>query len=285
MDIAIDIGGTKLAVARLDRGDIVDQRTAPTPDDDPDSLIEALAMLCDDWIPPAGMIAAAVTGIFRNGRIYAVNKDIITRWDGYPLAERLAGRFGTDKTYRFLNDAVAACWGEYWARHQRSRSMVYVTISTGVGGGLVMDGKLILGAGGKAGHVGHVSIESEPRCGCGRNGCVEALASGLAISREASALLGRPVGARWVFEQLDRMPELRPIVEASAKAIARLLDQLEMVIDMDLVVIGGGVGLAPGYLDRIRSNLGPERHFTIEPALLGPDSGLLGVARWAGSAS
>ncbi|MGI9500319.1 MAG: ROK family protein [Geminicoccaceae bacterium] len=281
MDIAIDIGGTKLAAARIERGDIVARRMAPTPDDDPDALIDALATLCDDWISPARMIAIAVTGVFRNGHVYAVNKKIITRWDGYPLAKRLAQRFGAEKVYRFLNDAVAACWAEYWMRRQRSRSMIYVTVSTGVGGGLVIDGKLVLGAGGKAGHFGHIPIAWEPRCGCGRDGCVEALASGQAIAREASALLGRPVDARWVFEHLDRMAELQPIVDASASAIAGMLDRLEMVVDMDLVVIGGGVGLASGYLDMVRSNLGSERHFAVEPALLGPDSGLSGVARWA----
>ena len=280
MDIALDIGGTKLAAARVRQGEIVEQRTTPTPGDDPDALIKALARLCDGWVPESAVISTAVTGVFRDGHIRAVNKSLISNWDGYPLQRRLAERFGADKAYRFLNDAVAACWGEYLAREPRPSSMAYLTISTGVGGGMVIHGRPVLGAGFKAGHFGHVRVAPAPLCGCGRHGCVEAIASGRAISEQASTLLKSSVDAKSVFEGIDRMPELAPIVEASAGAIAKLLDQLDMIVDMDLVVIGGGVGLAPGYLDRVRKAVGPEKDFAIEPALLGVNSGLIGVAKW-----
>ena len=280
MDIALDIGGTKLAVARVKDGKIVERRTTPTPGDDPDALIAALVDLCDGWTAEAGVISGAVTGVVRDGHVVAVNKNLISNWHGYPLQRRLAEHFGPDKVYSFLNDAVAACWGEYLARGPQPSSIAYLTISTGVGGGLVIHGRPVVGAAGKAGHVGHVSIASTPLCGCGRHGCVEALASGRAISEQASALLDRPVDAEWVFDELDRTPELAPIVEASASAIAKLLDQLDMIVDMDLVVVGGGVGLAPGYLDRVRKAVGPEKDFAIEPALLGANSGLIGIAKW-----
>lgn len=281
MDIALDIGGTKLSAARVSLGNIIEQRTTATPGDDPDALIAALADLCDGWISEAAVISTAVTGVFRDGHIHAVNKAIISNWHGYPLQQRLAKRFGTDKTYRFLNDAVAACWGEYLARQTRPSSMIYLTVSTGVGGGMVIHGRPVIGAAGKAGHFGHVSIAPGPRCNCGRDGCVEALASGRAISKQASTLLKRPVDAKWVFKNLDRMPELRPIVETSAKAIAKLLDRLDMIVDTELVVIGGGVGLAPGYLDLVRKAIRPDQTMAIEPALLGTNSGLIGVAKWA----
>ena len=280
MDIALDIGGTKLAVARIKDGEIVERRTTPTPGDDPDALIAALVSLCDGWTAEAGVISSAVTGVVRDGHVVAVNRNLISNWHGYPLQRRLAEHFGADKIYRFLNDAVAACWGEYLARKPRPSSMIYLTISTGVGGGLVIHGRPVVGAAGKAGHVGHVRVASTPPCGCGRHGCVEALASGLAISEQASALLDRPVDAKWVFDELDRTPELMPVVDGSAKAIAVLLDQLGMIVDADLVVIGGGVGLAPSYLDRIKKAVGPDQDFTIEPALLGADSGLVGAAKW-----
>lgn len=281
MDIALDIGGTKLAAANVSQGEIIEQRTTATPGDDPDALIATLVDLCDGWITEAAVISTAVTGVVRDGHVHAVNKAIISNWDGYPLQRRLAERFGADKAYRFLNDAVAACWGEYLARQPRPSSMVYLTISTGVGGGMVIHGRPVLGDGFKAGHFGHVSIASVPLCGCGRLGCVEALASGRAIAEQASALLKRSVDARWVFQELDRMPELKPIVEGSANAIARLLDQLDMIVDTDLVVIGGGVGLAPGYLDLIREAIRPDQVLAVEPALLGVESGLVGVAKWA----
>lgn len=280
MDIALDIGGTKLAAARVRQGEIVEQRTTPTPGDNPDALIRALADLCDGWISEADVISSAVTGVIRDGHVVAVNKNLISNWHGYPLQRRLAECFGAGKTYRFLNDAVAACWGEYLAREPRPSSMVYLTISTGVGGGMVIYGRPILGESFKAGHFGHVRVASAPLCGCGRHGCVEALASGRAISEQASAFLKRPVDAKWVFQALDRMPELMPIVDGSAKAIARLLDQLDMIVDVGLVVIGGGVGLAPGYLDLVTKAVGPEKGFAIEAALLGAGSGLIGVAKW-----
>ncbi|MGI9417714.1 MAG: ROK family protein [Geminicoccaceae bacterium] len=281
MDIALDIGGTKLAVARTDDGEIVERRTTPTPGDDPDALIKALVDLCDGWVADAGVISTAVTGVVRDGHVVAVNKNLISNWHGYPLQRRLAERFGADKTYRFLNDAVAACWGEYLARKPRPSSMIYLTISTGVGGGMVIHGRPVLGSAGKAGHVGHVRVASTPPCGCGRHGCVEALASGRAIAEQASALLDRPVDAKWVFDELDRIPKLMPVVDGSARAVARLLDQLDMIVDMDRVVIGGGVGLVPGYLERVRKAVGPGQDFTIEPAILGADSGLIGAAKWS----
>ncbi|MGH1482050.1 MAG: ROK family protein [Geminicoccales bacterium] len=280
MDIALDIGGTKLAAAKVRRGEIVEQRTTPTPGDDPDALIRALVELCDGWISEARMISSAVTGVVRDGHVVAVNKAIISNWHGYPLQRRLAACFGADKTYRFLNDAVAACWGEYLARQLRPPSMVYLTISTGVGGGMVIHGRPVIGANYKAGHFGHIQVASTPLCGCGRRGCVEALASGRAISEQASALLKRTVDAKWVFDELERMPELMAIIDGSAKAIARLLDGLDMIVDAGLVVIGGGVGLAPGYLDRVRKAIGADQTFAIEPALLGADSGLVGAAKW-----
>ncbi|MDH3665170.1 MAG: ROK family protein, partial [Alphaproteobacteria bacterium] len=242
MDIALDIGGTKLAAARVGDGEIVERRTTPTPGGDPDAIIAALVDLCDGWIAEAGVISSAVTGMVRDGHIIAVNKNLISNWHGYPLQRRLTEHFGTDKIYHFLNDAVAACWGEYTARDPRPSSMVYLTISTGVGGGMVINGRPVLGDTVKAGHFGHVRVASTPLCGCGRHGCVEALASGRAISDQASTLLKRPVDAKWVFDQSDRVPELTPIIVGSAKAIARLLDQLHMIVDTGLVVIGGGVG-------------------------------------------
>ncbi len=280
MDIALDIGGTKLAAARVGDGKIVERRTTPTPGDDPDALIAALVDLCDGWTADVGVISSAVTGVVRDGYVVAVNKNLISNWHGYPLQRRLAEHFGTDKIYRFLNDAVAACWGEYLARKPRPSSMIYLTISTGVGGGLVIHGRPVLGAVGKAGHVGHVRVASAPLCGCGRRGCVEVLASGRAISEQASALLERPVDAKCVFDELERKPELMSVVDGSAKAIAMLLDQLDMIVDADLVVIGGGVGLAPGYLELVRKAVGPGQDFTIEPAILGSDSGLIGAAKW-----
>ncbi|MGI9489103.1 MAG: ROK family protein [Geminicoccaceae bacterium] len=280
MDIALDIGGTKLAAARVSQGEIVERRTAPTPGDDPDALIAALVDLCDGWIAEATVISAAVTGVVRDGRVVAVNKNLISNWHGYPLQRQLAEHFGTGKAYRLLNDAVAACWGECMAREPRPSSMIYLTISTGVGGGLVIHGRPVLGAAGKAGHVGHVSVASGPLCGCGRHGCAEALASGRAIAEQASALMKRPVDAKWVFDQLDRTPELMPIIDGSARATAKLLDQLDMIVDAGLVVIGGGVGLTPGYLDRVSKAVGPDKDFAIEPALLGADSGLIGAAKW-----
>jgi len=283
--LAADIGGTKLAVALVEHGAIVERREAATPTHDPGVLIDRLAELTDGWAGRSETLGVAATGIVRDGRVYAVNRDTLDGWNDVPLADLLAARL-PDTRIVLLNDAVAAAWAEYRARDMVG-SLAFVTVSTGVGGGLVLDGRLQQGAHGLAGHIGHMRIAEGPRCGCGRRGCVEAIASGAALAAQASALLGAPVDAREVFARREADPRLDALIDTSAAAVATLIVNLKMALDIDVAVVGGSVGLAAGYLERVTAAAradAPTALPAIEAAIAGADAGLLGVADWSGHA-
>ena len=161
--------------------------------------------------------------------------------------------------------------------------MAFVTVSTGIGGGLVLDGRLQVGARGLAGHVGHtISDPNASDCGCGRPGCIERLASGSAIGRVATERFGRTLAAPEVFTLAAGGDAVASaILEEAATAVARRVTDLAALLDIDRAVIGGGVGLAPGFIDRIAAAVSREPAIfqrSVVKAGMGADAGLVGVA-------
>jgi N-acylmannosamine kinase len=277
--VALDIGGSKLAAARFERGRLADRREMSTPASDPTALVDAAAALLRDW--PCAGLAVATTGYVADGKVYSVNRAMISKWEGFPLERALRERLNHAGPMLLLNDAAAAAWAEFTARSPRPRRMAFVTVSTGVGGGLVTDGALLRSEGGLAGHVGHMQIAESGACGCGRVGCVEAIASGTAIAAAAEEALGERLNAADVFRRAEADPRAAAILDRSAWAIATLAANLRMLLDIDLVVIGGGVGLAEGYLERVEDQvkrLPLLARTSVERALLGADAGLMGAA-------
>lgn len=211
--LAIDIGGTKLAAALVDNDLLIrDRRELPTPaSKTPDALRAALHTLVEPLSPYATHVAIASTGIIRDGVLLAINPHNLGGLLHFPLAETLEAITGLPA--RAVNDAQAAAWAEYHALRGDYRDMVFLTVSTGVGGGVVTDGKLLTGTGGLAGHLGHTLADPNgPMCGCGRRGCVEAIASGRGI---AAAAQGELAGC-----------DAKTILSAPGKATRRLLTLL-----------------------------------------------------------
>ncbi len=165
--------------------------------------------------------------------------------------------------------------------------MAFMTVSTGVGGGVVLDGRLFVGASGLAGHLGQVlSDPAGPAAGSGHVGTLEVVASGQAIAAAAERARGRPVEPPAVFAAATAGEDwASAIVDRSAGAVARALSDLRAVLDIELAVVGGGVGLAPGYLDRVlrqMAEMPAVLQVPIAAAGLGGDAGLIGVADWFG---
>ena len=269
--LALDIGGTKISAARVVGATTDDAIVLPTArDQDPSSWIDMLAARLRDRIGDVGAVAAAVTGLAIDGRWSAVNPAILPVPDGYPLADRLAQAFG--RPAFIANDAQAAAWGEYRFGAGEGADMVFLTISTGIGGGLVLGGKPRLGL---AGHFGQSRL---PTAGAAP---FEDSVSGLWIAAEAAAQ-GHPLDAHGVFATAEGGAAwASAIVEASAAKVALLCQDLQFGFDPDRIVIGGGIGLAPGYLDRVRAalpQLKPRLKPVIVPARLGVRAGLVGVA-------
>jgi glucokinase len=278
--LAIDVGGTKLAVARVDAaGRLSDRRTAPTP-----ARGDAEGM----WSRLAGLVVEVrrgdevVAGVGCGGPMApggtAVSPLNIPAWVDFPLRDRLAELTGLP--VHVDNDAKALALGEGWVGAARGRrDFVAMVVSTGVGGGIVLDGRLLEGAAGNAGHIGHVIVEPGGRvCGCGARGCLEAEASGTGI-RAATGRDPRDAGE-------DVRRRTGALVGRAVASVANLLD-------LRLAVVAGSVAL--GYGDTFfaaaqreldaRARIEFARGARIVPAGLGDAGPLVGAAAvgWRGS--
>ena len=232
----------------------------------------------------ASRIAVATAGLAKDGMLDAVNRAIFHLSAPVPFAAMLEERLG--RPVKLLNDGAAAAWGEY--RHgagKGAKSLVFMTISTGIGGGIVLDGRLLRGRQGLAGHLGFMTVERDgPPCGSGRHGTLESLAAGRALEAAAERAFGHPVTNPELFRRAAAGDERASrILDEAAATTAAAIAGLVSVIDPDRIVIGGGIGLAPGYLDRLRHSLATEPavfQVPLVPAALGGDAGLVGVASW-----
>lgn len=276
--LAVDIGGTKLAVARVDaEGRLTGRRVAPTPRHDEARLWAELAALVRPLLDEAraeGVEPLAV-GVGCGGPMTVDGDQVsplnIPAWRDFPLRSRLAELTGL--AVHVDNDAKALALGEGWIGAARGVSdFMAMVVSTGVGGGIVLDGRLLEGAAGNAGHVGHVVVEPEGAdMPDHARGTLEAEASGLAIERRT----GRPpAGAD------------AATVERTGRLVGRAVGSVCNLLDLGLVVVAGSVALGYGEpffaaaqaeIDRI-CVLDFSRGARIVPAGLGADGPLVGAA-------
>ena len=201
--LAIDVGGTKLAAAVVEPGGrLVTWAQVPTPRDlDSEPLWRTLDALLDQVLASAGICSPAeLAGVgagcggpmeWPAGVVSPLN---IPAWRSFPLRDRLQMRFGPIPV-RVHNDAICLVAGEHWRGAGRGAGNVLgMVVSTGVGGGLILDSRVIEGASGNAGHIGHVVVDPEggPECACGGRGCLEAIARGPALVAWAQRQGWRP---------------------------------------------------------------------------------------------
>jgi glucokinase len=274
--LAVDIGGTKLAAALVDdRGVILARAEAPTPAaSDGEVTWQALVSVLDA-LPAAARAGAAVVGVGCGGPMTAGGELVsplnIPSWRSFALRARLAELTGL--SVRVDNDAKALALGEGWIGAAReARDFIAMVVSTGIGGGIVLDGRLLDGAAGNAGHIGHVIVEPKGRmCACGARGCLEAEASGTALR----AITGRAPS--------DAPPE---VIERSGMLVGRAVGSVVNLLDLPLAVVGGSVALGFGppffaaaqrELDAV-ARLDFARGARIVPAGLGRDGPLIGAA-------
>ncbi|MEO1223503.1 MAG: ROK family protein [Pseudomonadota bacterium] len=279
--LAFDIGGTKIAAALIADGAIEERRQVATPTSgQPEDWLAAMVGLAQDWQGRFEAVGAAVTGIVQGGQWRALNPAILPVPAGYPLAERLQAAFG--RPVRLVNDAQAAAWAEFDARSD-IRSLLFVTVSTGIGGGLVTDGKLVEGAHGAAGSMGHVLVKpiGGRRCGCGAIGCIETEASGAALKARAAETFGDGIEVPELFERAKTDAKAAAIIDDALNLLGQALLSARRLCDPELIVIGGGIGLRQDVLARLQAicgRLAPDFPVRIEAARLGADAGLVGSA-------
>lgn len=244
--VGIDIGGTKIAggLASLDGKITLWQSLPVEAEKGSEAVSEKLTSLISSLLKAKEGIKVISIGVACAGLIDTANGMVIASpnlpWREYPLKEKLAS---FNLPVYLINDADAAALGEYHFGAGRGvRNLVYITVSTGIGGGLILDGRLYTGLG-VAGEVGHMTIQSDgPLCNCGNYGCWEALASGTAISRMAKERWGREVTAKQVYQEaLGGDREAAEVIRLAGKYFGIGLANLVNIFGPELIVIGGGV--------------------------------------------
>jgi len=297
--LGVDVGGTncKLAVVESagdrpgppgDRPRLLATTTVPTGSGDPGEVVERVAAAAAGPLATHGPVAAAgvgVPGLFdeATGRTLLL-PNLPAAWNGYRLRGPLADRLGVPTA--LINDARAFALAESRLGAAAGCStVVCLTLGTGVGGGVVIDGRLRFGPHGRAGEVGHQIIDpAGPPCGCGNRGCVEAFAAGPALCR-----LGGQASPEAVFAAAAAGdPRAGAAVQAVVGRLAVGIANMVTVLWPEQVVVGGGLAAAGEQL------FGPLRRavvaaaplvdpaaYEIVPAALGPAAGAIGAALWA----
>jgi glucokinase len=290
--LAIDVGGTKIAVGLADSaGALVHTATLPTPRGNAEAVWAVAEQLITETI--AGNAVRGV-GIASAGPIHLATGTVspinIAGWRDFPIVDRVAALV-PGAPVRLGGDGLCLALGEH--RHGAGRGAQFLlgmVVSTGVGGGLILDGAPYDGATGNAGHVGHVVVELDGQpCSCGGRGCVETIASGPRLARwarEHGWTAPADAGAKELAEAADAGNELAVLAfRRSATALAAMIASVAAVCDLDLAVIGGGVSKAGRPLfDPLREALDGYarldflRSLRVVPAQLGWDAGLVGAA-------
>jgi glucokinase len=271
--LAIDIGGTKLAAARVAAdGRMLARSATPTPRSPAAGEVwEALSGLVDEVAAGDEVVCGVGSGGPMAPGGDTVSPLNIPGWRGFPLKQQLGELTGLPVAVD--NDAKALALGEGWlGAGQGVGNFVAMVVSTGVGGGIVLDGRLLDGAGGNAGHIGHVIVEPEGRaCACGGQGCLEAEASGTAI---AAVTGGHPKDA-----DLTVRRRTGRLVGRAVASVCHLLD-LRLALVAGSVALGYGdafFGAAQEELARL-ARLEFARGAMIRPGGLGDEGPLVGAA-------
>lgn len=289
--LGIDIGGTRLRVAVIEEtGQVLARQEVFTQAQaGPDAVIGQIVEIADRIAPDrGGIIGAGIScpGPLDTTRGLAMGIPTLAGWDNIPIADMIGSALGLP--VRLENDGIAAAMGEWtFGAGKGLNNIVYVTISTGIGGGVVIDGRVAHGRMGMAAHIGHMIVERDGEaCSCGNHGCWEAYASGTAF--------GRRIARRALVD----LPDPKAVFAAASAGDARALELVAEQADWlgvgianllhlyspDAVLLGGGVAngfalLWPGITARLAVSAMPAfKAVPVKPAGLGENAGLIGAA-------
>lgn len=311
--LSVDLGGTKILSALVDeQGKILARDQTPTPAaGDHNTVIQAILSSSKRVLAEAGIgidsvaaasIAAAGLSDIRTGILFTSPN--LPGWKDVPLRDILSKQF--DKPVYLLNDARAAALGElYFGAAKGLKNFIFITISTGIGGGIIINGELYSGAAGTAGELGHMVIDDDgPLCNCGNRGCWEMLASGKALAAAAKRSIKEGVKSSITeftdgdVEKINAQainraaiagdPLAQKLISRTAYYLGVGLSNLINIFSPELIVIGGGVSnigdrlLLPAYEEaKKRAFKQPFEATRFALAALGADSGVLGAAGYA----
>ena len=260
--------------------------------DGPDAVLNAIGASARGLLDRSGLSTSSVSGIGicvpgpidpRTSR--PSQPPIMPGWDAYPIAEHLRAALPVPVIVE--NDAHAAAFGEYSAGYLDCRALCLVKVSTGIGAGIVIDGKVYQGIDGGAGDIGHIRLadQTDAVCQCGARGCLAAVASGRAIARALTSLgidaaSGRDVGSLLARGDIDAMR----LTQEAGRLIGEVMAGLVCLLNPGVLLIGGPLATAP-LITGVRETLYPlslpraTRHLDVQLASLGEDAGIIGMTR------
>lgn len=290
--LAVDLGGTniRMAAVRSD-GTIIQRAKRPTPSDlTPDQLLELtrhLAGDCDSSNNSSGIAFAAPANVDPDG--------VLRNLPNLPLLDRFALKAGLETSLGIPavveNDATAAAIGEHWLGASKGvDNSIMVTLGTGVGGGIIVDGKPLRGPDGGAGKIGHIAVEPDGHpCGCGSRGCIEQYASATAIGRMAREIGMNAANSREVYDAfLAEDERAKRVFQTMGRYLGIMLGGLVNALNPEIIVIGGGAAAAwDAFYASVREEIDfrafaePAQRATLAQTQLGDDAGILGAARSA----
>ena len=285
--LGLDLGGTKILAAVVENGKILGRQQLPTPRTGYPAVLNALTEAAQALLknyPDVTHVGLGSPGPLdmRTGKVvFAPN---IPGLEDVPVAGDLSERLGLSVALE--NDANAAGYAEHlYGAAKALQSSIYITVSTGIGGGLFVGERVVRGAYGVAGEVGHITVEpGGPLCGCGQYGCLEAVAAGRAIARDGSHAYGSHLTTHEVFERARAGERLAlRVVDQAAMYTGLALSNLLKIFDPDAFVLGGGMMRTGSfYLEKIQAaadgftvGFPSVRLFLAE---LGTDAGVIGAA-------
>jgi len=311
--LAVDLGGSKILTAVVNaKGEMLssDRRTTPAAKG-PGVVIQAILDSIKRAISQAGITAAQLAAICigapglsnpETGVIFT--SPHLPGWKDVPLKTIVEEETGI-KTL-LVNDANAAALGEmYFGAAKGARNFIYITISTGIGGGIVIDGEIYAGSLGTAGEIGHMTIDTNgPKCNCGNTGCWETLASGTALAREAKQRISggaktsileyadgdvNKVNAETVHKAAQQGDTLaKELIARTSYYIGVGLTNLINIFNPELIIIGGGLANIGDILLEPAYKVAGERAYKVAfesvrfaRAELGKNSGVIGAAAYA----
>lgn len=276
--LSLDIGGTKTLAALVQDGQVLEECVLPTQmNGDPQAWVDQAAQATQPWRGQYSRVAAAVSGWVSKGMWSPLNTRTLNFQQGFALQQCLSQTFECPAWA--INDAQAAAWGEYRYGAARNQDMLFLTLSTGLGGGMVIHGQLHLGREGLAGHVG---VTANPQSSNTTESHLEDTLSGRWMASQALALGHGALNAKQIFALADQgLPWAQTLTQQVAQKFAAVCAQLQWIIAPECVVVGGGIGLAPSFLPMVERCLGDVSQAwrpLLRPAVLGSRAGVIGVA-------
>jgi glucokinase len=304
----VDLGGTKISTGLVtEDGKVINSIKIPTlAAEGPEAVIDRIIKSVNDVLEMSGLKLEDIAGIGIGspGPLDAEKGVIITTpnlpgWNNLPLVEKVKEKLNTN--VKLDNDANAAAYGEYIFGEGRGiKNFMYITVSTGIGGGVVLNGKLLHGANSNAAEIGHMTIDfNGPRCNCGNLGCFEAFASGTGLARFANETVNKgreslmkelagsnPIKAEQIFEAARKGDALAlELIEKEGFYLGVGLANLMVVYNPEKIAIGGGVSKQWDMFYDNMIKTAKERVLrpnfevcSVVPAKLGDNIGVLGAA-------